>query len=90
MFLAINMKQIKNLSLLDNGVLVLVIACLCLIHGLWQPNYDWSTKNYLAPNGPLGIRKDINESSDLTFSRLYINCLSMNIFALNLSIIEVA
>ena len=29
-------------------------------------NYDWSTKNYLAPNGPLGIRKDINESSDLT------------------------
>ena len=43
-------------------------------------NYDWSTKNYLAPNGPLGIRKDINESSDLTFSRLYINCLSMNIF----------
>ena len=43
-------------------------------------NYDFSTKNYLAPNGPLGTRKDINESSDLTFSRLYINCLSMNIF----------
>ena len=43
-------------------------------------NYDWSTKNYLAPNGPLGTRKDISESSDLTFSRLFINCLSMNIF----------
>ena len=26
-------------------------------------NYDWSTKNYLAPNGPLGIRKDINAVS---------------------------